>query len=213
MAFTIDTDNNITAYANPHEAETAASGQSFASQDALDTLTQSWPMDRFVTVWNSFAGVAGFSADFRPVKKFENRNKAVARIWKALQSLNGDVTPEDASVAETANAAPTGSKGASSKSKLGKKSTPAKKAPKMRSKANKPAKAEAGALREDSKKARVIAMLQRKSGATLPEIMEEMGWQEHTVRGFMAGALKGAGYEVESFKPEGGERTYRITSY
>ena len=54
-------------------------------------------------------------------------------------------------------------------------------------------------------------MLQRKNGATLSEIVEQMGWQAHTVRGFMAGALKGAGYEVESFKPEGGERTYRIT--
>jgi Protein of unknown function (DUF3489) len=42
--------------------------------------------------------------------------------------------------------------------------------------------------------------------------MEKMGWQAHTVRGFMAGALKGAGHEVESFKPEGGERTYRINS-
>jgi len=28
----------------------------------------------------------------------------------------------------------------------------------------------------------------------------------------MAGALKGAGYEVESFKPDGGERTYRINT-
>ncbi len=36
-----------------------------------------------------------------------------------------------------------------------------------------------------------------------------MGWQKHTVRGFMAGAMKKAGYTVESFKPEGGERTYR----
>jgi hypothetical protein len=56
--FTIDPDNNITAFAHPQEAEAAASGQSFACQDALDTLSASWPMDRFVTVWNSFAGVA-----------------------------------------------------------------------------------------------------------------------------------------------------------
>jgi len=28
-------------------------------------------------------------------------------------------------------------------------------------------------------------MLQRKNGATLAEIMEKMGWQRHTVRGFM----------------------------
>ena len=46
-------------------------------------------------------------------------------------------------------------------------------------------------------------MLQRKNGATLAEIMEKMGWQKHTVRGFMAGAMKKAGYPVESFKPEG----------
>jgi hypothetical protein len=29
-------------------------------------------------------------------------------------------------------------------------------------------------------------MLQRKNGATLSEIMQSMGWQKHTVRGFMA---------------------------
>jgi hypothetical protein len=40
--------------------------------------------------------------------------------------------------------------------------------------------------------------------------MKTMGWQKHTVRGFMAGAMKKAGFTVESFKPEGGERTYRI---
>ena len=45
-------------------------------------------------------------------------------------------------------------------------------------------------------------MLQRKNGATLAEIMERMGWRKHTVRGFMAGAMKKAGYTVESFKPE-----------
>jgi len=66
--------------------------------------------------------------------------------------------------------------------------------------------------REGSKTAQVVAMLQRKNGATLAEIMAKMGWQKHTVRGFMAGAMKKAGYTVESFKPEGGERTYRINS-
>ena len=68
-----------------------------------------------------------------------------------------------------------------------------------------------GAPREGSKTAQVVAMLQRENGATLAEIMEKMGWQRHTVRGFMAGAMKKAGYIVESLKPEGGERTYRIT--
>jgi hypothetical protein len=40
--------------------------------------------------------------------------------------------------------------------------------------------------------------------------MEKMGWQRHTVRGFMAGAMKKAGHTVESFKSDKGERTYRI---
>jgi hypothetical protein len=53
-------------------------------------------------------------------------------------------------------------------------------------------------------------MLQRAKGATISEIMKTMGWQRHTVRGFMAGAMKKAGYAVESFRPEGGERSYRI---
>jgi hypothetical protein len=159
-------------------------------------------MDRFVTVWNSFAGVAGFRAGLKPVKKFENRDKAVARIWKALQRLNGDANAEDVPAAETANTAPKGAKGERAKGKSGKKDTPAKKAPKARSKATKPANAEAGAPRQDNKKARGIAMLQRKNGATLPEIMEERGWQWHTVRGFMAGAMKKAGYRSNPSGPK-----------
>ena len=40
--------------------------------------------------------------------------------------------------------------------------------------------------------------------------MDKMGWQKHTVRGFVAGAMKKAGYQVESFKSDKRERTYRI---
>jgi len=99
---------------------------------------------------------------------------------------------------------------APAKSKSGKKATPAKKGAKT-PKSQKTAKAKASAgPREGSKTAQVVAMLQRKNGATLTEIMDKMGWQRHTVRGFMAGAMKKAGYSVESFKPEGGERTYRL---
>jgi Protein of unknown function (DUF3489) len=88
-----------------------------------------------------------------------------------------------------------------------KRATRAKKA----LKAKKAAKAvESAGPREGSKTAKVVAMLQRKNGATLEEVMDQMGWQKHTVRGFMAGAMKKAGYTVESFKSEKGERTYRI---
>jgi hypothetical protein len=66
-------------------------------------------------------------------------------------------------------------KGAPAKGKATKKATPAKNAPKGKN-AAKPAKAESGP-REGSKTAQVVAMLQRKNGATLAEIMEKMGWQ------------------------------------
>jgi hypothetical protein len=63
-----------------------------------------------------------------------------------------------------------------------------------------------------TKTAQVVALLRRHNGATLEEIMRQMGWQRHTVRGFMAGVMKKAGYAVESFKSEQGERAYRINS-
>ncbi|MGA2137084.1 MAG: DUF3489 domain-containing protein [Bryobacteraceae bacterium] len=100
------------------------------------------------------------------------------------------------------------------KGKAAGKATPAKKnapAAKAAPKSKKAGKAESAGPREGSKMSQVIAMMQRKNGASITEIMEAMGWLRHTCRGFVAGALKMAGYEVESFKPEGGERTYRIS--
>jgi hypothetical protein len=47
-------------------------------------------------------------------------------------------------------------------------------------------------------------MLQRKNDATLAEIVDKMGWQKYTIRGFIAGAMKKAGFSVESFKSEWG---------
>jgi hypothetical protein len=65
--------------------------------------------------------------------------------------------------------------------------------------------------RADSKQAQVIAMLRRPEGATIRQIMEATGWQSHTVRGTLAGALKKKlGLTIVSEKVPGGERVYRI---
>lgn len=65
--------------------------------------------------------------------------------------------------------------------------------------------------RADSKQAQVIAMLRRPEGATIHQIMDVTGWQAHTVRGALAGALKKKlGLTIVSDKPKGGERVYRI---
>ncbi len=65
--------------------------------------------------------------------------------------------------------------------------------------------------REGTKQAIMIAMLQRKTGATIAEIVAETGWQPHTVRGAFAGVLKKKlGLNIVSEKVEGRGRVYRI---
>ncbi len=64
--------------------------------------------------------------------------------------------------------------------------------------------------RDGSKKANVLALLERKDGATLAELMKATGWQAHSVRGFLSGALgKKVGLKVTSAK-EDGQRTYSV---
>jgi hypothetical protein len=65
--------------------------------------------------------------------------------------------------------------------------------------------------RDNSKQAQVIAMLKRPEGATIANICEVTGWQQHTVRGTFAGAFKKKlGLDITSTKEAGGERVYRI---
>ena len=63
--------------------------------------------------------------------------------------------------------------------------------------------------RENSKQAQVIRMLQQPDGATIRQICEATGWQQHTVRGTFAGAFrKKLGLNVTSAKEQGAERVY-----
>ena len=65
--------------------------------------------------------------------------------------------------------------------------------------------------REGTKQATLIAMLRAPDGATIEEIMAATGWQSHTVRGAMAGALKKKlGLEVTSEKVEDRGRVYKL---
>jgi len=211
-SFAIDNDNTITAFP---AAEQIPEGQEhFASEKELAKLAANWPAGRLVQTWNSFAGVAGFGGDLKPVKKFTDRKSAVARIWKAIQKLDdadaatsqepattappaADVAPQAANAAQTAR----------TKARTPKVAKPAK-AKASSIKAAKPATE----AREGSKKAIVLELLRRKDGATLAEIAKATDWQNHSIRGFISGTItKKMGLNVESTRVEGGERTYRVT--
>jgi hypothetical protein len=55
----------------------------------------------------------------------------------------------------------------------------------------------ARAPRQGTKQEQVLALLRRPEGATIAQVMEVTGWQQHTVRGFLAGLKKRQGIAVE----------------
>lgn len=65
--------------------------------------------------------------------------------------------------------------------------------------------------RAGTKQAMLIALLQAPEGATMEEIISATGWQAHTARGVISGALKKKlGLVVTSVKKEDRGRVYRI---
>jgi DNA-binding MarR family transcriptional regulator len=55
------------------------------------------------------------------------------------------------------------------------------------------------APRENTKQARMIELLKRPEGATVEQIAEATGWQKHTIRGAISGALKKRlGFTIEA---------------
>lgn len=90
------------------------------------------------------------------------------------------------------------------------KATPAAKTPAKPAKAA-PAQAQRG-TRDGTKQAQLIAMLTRAKGGSIAEMAEALGWQPHTVRGALAGALKKKlGLDIISEPHETRGRVYRIT--
>lgn len=206
--FSIDNENNISVFTSQEEAAaaTATPFDSFNNQQELAELAMGWPDERLVAIWNSLPGVKPTEA-----QRVNNRAKVIGRIWSRIQHLGepaGIAEPQPTAAASESPATPSPRKpkGVPAKGKAAKKTTTAKAAPKAKKSVN----AQAAELRKGSKMAQVIALMQRKGGVSISEVMQKMGWQRHTVRGFVAGALKKAGYPVESFKPDNGERTYRL---
>ena len=99
-------------------------------------------------------------------------------------------------------------------SKAGRKPRKAKVAcrPVPPSKKAKRAKQPKGA-RKGSKTAKILALLQRPNGASLPELIRATGWQPHSVRGFLSGTVGAKlGVSVTSVKDPDGTRRYSVQS-
>ena len=70
--------------------ENVTEGQTtFTTERELASLTSEWPSARLAEVWNQLPGVAA-------VRKFTDRKTAVARVWKAVQTLEPAVAPQAA---------------------------------------------------------------------------------------------------------------------
>jgi Protein of unknown function (DUF3489) len=63
-----------------------------------------------------------------------------------------------------------------------------------------------------SKQSRVIAMLQLPTGTTIAAMMKATGWQQHSVRGFLAGVVRKRLKLKLGSKKVGGQRVYQIAS-
>ena len=63
----------------------------FKTECELSDVTSEWPSKRLVEIWNQLPGVAA-------VRKFTDRKSAIARIWKAVQTLEPAVAAQAADV-------------------------------------------------------------------------------------------------------------------
>jgi len=226
--FTIENEtNNITVHGSAKEAEAVPNSERFTNEAALAKLAANWPAARLVEIWNSLPGET-------QVKKFKDRATAVSRIFKAIQRLGetapaaeqpapvpaaapvpdqaGEAAQPEAGVPESqapapaTTVAPQSPDVAPAEPAAKKKATRVKKVPAVAT------TKDAGAPREGSKTAQVIAMLKRPGGTTLEEIMTAMSWLKHTTRAMLSagGSLtKKHGLVVTSEKV-GEKRIYSI---
>jgi hypothetical protein len=64
----------------------------------------------------------------------------------------------------------------------------------------------------DTKQSRVLSMLQSPAGTTIAAMIEATGWQQHSVRGFLAGVVRKRLKLKLTSKKEGGTRIYQIAN-
>ena len=215
--YSIDGDNNLAVHPDRSAAtkEAGPTGAAFETEAEFSEATAAWPASRLVDVWNGFAGAPPF-AELKEVKRFTDRKSAVARIWNAAQRL-GETLEEEMRIAEQDMLR--AQQEMLSGAKAAKRAKPARAAapkapgkPKATEDATGTNDAPVPKQREGTRKATVLALLERQGGATLEEIMSETQWQKHSVRGFISTLASKHGHVIASTRREGDHaRVYAIT--
>ena len=174
--FAIDRDNGIRAYAGAGQDATplAVGEMPIIDFEEFVKLSQlrNWSKEDITEVWNSFAGTPEFS-NLKPQKQFKNRQYGLEKIWAAIQRLLEPEHAPDATqpAAESENPTPKTMKP---------KKTPKPKADKPRKTAAKAEKKPRAPRTGTSKKSQALELLKRKSGATIEEITERLGWNKNS---------------------------------
>ena len=87
MLFTIDQENNISAFTAAKDVDHSETIQQFKSLKELSKLAAEWPTERIIEIWSSLPGV-------QPVKKFRSRETAISRIWIVIQGLGATLSAQ-----------------------------------------------------------------------------------------------------------------------
>jgi len=214
--YSINMENSLAVHPDKDAAikEAGANGAAFATEAELSEATALWPANRLVDVWNGFAGAPPF-AELKEVKRFTDRKSAVTRIWTAAQRL-GEALEEEMRIAEQdmirAQQEMLSATKATKPAKAARTAVPKALAkPKATKDATSTDDAPAPKQREGTRKATVIALLEREGGATLEEIMSATSWQKHSVRGFISTLGSKHGYTIVSARQESDKaRCYSI---
>ena len=135
-----------------------------------------------------------------------------AGLWVVRASIptprtNGAQYHVDPSIAKSRNPKSAAPKKGSVKSNA----TSRRKITSAAANAKTPLKADKPKVERVTKQERVLTLLSQPNGASIAEMMQATDWQQHSVRGFLAGTVKKKlGFSLTSVKPNDGVRRYRI---
>jgi len=93
-----------------------------------------------------------------------------------------------------------------------KSNTPSRrKVPSAATTAKAPPKSDKPKVERVTKQERLLTLLSQAEGASIEEMMQATDWQQHSVRGFLAGTVKKKlGFSLTTSKAAGGVRRYRV---